>query len=245
MKLRRNNKYISAMCSATGETQPLRAIAAYTGKFRKRGASLDDLCRVFGITAVLKEKLSFDGGIFDEEDRLIIKINSCSIATRQRFTLAHELGHLIVSSGDVRSARRCLTSNPLEDACDAVAAELLMPLDSIMSTDKIEQSAESLERFASRFRVSLHAATKRLRELKIWNASVGLWGRSNFPKPIWYEGIRYWTDATFPLTPFDKAFQYNERVHTGISYWDVRGVRTVRLRIEGIGNDRVVAFVFD
>jgi Zn-dependent peptidase ImmA (M78 family) len=82
---------------------------------------------------------AFDGDVsgmlFREPDRTLIGVNSTHAATRQRFTLAHEIAHLRLHKGRravfidrlVRVNWRDGTSDPEENQANAFAAELLMP----------------------------------------------------------------------------------------------------------------------
>jgi Zn-dependent peptidase ImmA (M78 family) len=48
---------------------------------------------------------------------------------RQRFTIAHELGHLILEHAELRNNKDDDTNNPEETAANQFAAELLVPLE--------------------------------------------------------------------------------------------------------------------
>jgi Zn-dependent peptidase ImmA (M78 family) len=79
---------------------------------------------------------AFDGEVsgmlYREQDRTLIGVNSTHGATRQRFTVAHEIAHLLLHKGVyidrlVRVNWRDGTSDPDEVQANAFAAELLMP----------------------------------------------------------------------------------------------------------------------
>lgn len=74
------------------------------------------------------------GMLFRDQDRAVIGVNSRHAATRQRFTVAHEIGHLVMHKGQpvfidrfVRLNMRDGQSTPDERQANAFAAELLMP----------------------------------------------------------------------------------------------------------------------
>jgi Zn-dependent peptidase ImmA (M78 family) len=81
---------------------------------------------------------AFDGEVsgmlYREKDSVLIGVNSSHVAARQRFTLAHEIAHLVMHKGSpvfidrlVRVNWRDGTSDNEETQANAFAAELLMP----------------------------------------------------------------------------------------------------------------------
>jgi Zn-dependent peptidase ImmA (M78 family) len=243
MKNPRRNNYIASICRSIGEAAALRAVAKYVDQYRRPGMTLEDIGRALGVSAIVREKLPFDGGVFSEGTELTIKINSSSIPTRQRFTLAHELGHLIISAGSTRSARRCLKSNPLEEACDCVAAELLMPMDQVRTFVEKPASMRALLSFANRFNVSINAAAVRINELKVWKESIGLWKWDGGAKQLWYVGKRFWSDKQLPSGAFEEAMRSTSSLTTDALCSDSRGTRSVDIRVQRLGRDYILGLI--
>jgi Zn-dependent peptidase ImmA (M78 family) len=82
--------------------------------------------------------------------------------SRDRFTLAHEIGHLFLHRGVVAYARSNSQHKPYEDSewqADAFAAEFLMPYDEVMMLNSVEEIME-------RFNVSYQAASHRWDKIK-------------------------------------------------------------------------------
>lgn len=118
------------------------------------------------------------GMLFREADRAAIGVNSTHPVTRQRFTIAHEIGHLRLHKGRplivdafVRINRRDGVSSAATDAeeiqANAFAAALLMPAallrDELAHTRHRRLSQDELtEELAKRFNVSSQAMTYRL-----------------------------------------------------------------------------------
>lgn len=116
----------------------------------------------------------------DDGRGVVIGVNSLHHVNRQRFTIAHECGHLRLHEGkpaDVdrsfRVNRRDGASSQATDAeeieANRFAAELLMPYDMIVedlvnSAPDIEDEAE-LRTLANRYGVSLQALTLRIRSV--------------------------------------------------------------------------------
>lgn len=112
---------------------------------------------------------------YDKESRnTYIVINQNHPVTRQRFTVAHELGHFIndydelVKCGRLDRAKSTHSSG-IEAAADRLAAEILMPEDKareyLNNIDKGHSWTTKIEIIANHFRVSRSMAIIRLREL--------------------------------------------------------------------------------
>lgn len=119
------------------------------------------------------------GMLFRDGDKVVIGVNSSQAPTRQRFTIAHECGHLLLHKGRpvyidrfVRVNWRAGESNREEREANAFAAELLMPrnlvrseLDQIVAKLPERSLEEVVADLARRFRVSNEAMTYRLTNL--------------------------------------------------------------------------------
>jgi Zn-dependent peptidase ImmA (M78 family) len=115
-----------------------------------------------------------------EEGAVILGVNSLHHMNRQRFTIAHECGHLLLHKGkDVhidrtfRVNRRDEVSSqavdPDEIEANRFAAELLMPYDMIMN-DIVDyeidmEGEETFKVLAEKYEVSVQAMTHRITNL--------------------------------------------------------------------------------
>ena len=118
-------------------------------------------------------------GMLIRDDRnTVIGVNSLHHVNRQRFTIAHELGHLVLHKGKVhidrsfrvnrRDAVAAQATNPEEVEANRFAAELLMPHDLIMGdlADCIDiEDEKDLKALALKYQVSLQAMTHRITNL--------------------------------------------------------------------------------
>ena len=106
--------------------------------------------------------------------RVVIGVNSAHHSNRQRFTIAHEIGHFILHKGmklhvdeDFRINLRDGSVNDEEIDANAFAAELLMPTEfigrDIQKLGRIDQ--QGVERLARRYQVSSRAMEIRLTNL--------------------------------------------------------------------------------
>lgn len=193
------NRYLARLCSSTGERDPKRATAAFVRSRRATGEPLDVLANRLGVSKIIEEPLAFEGGLFQlPHGELVIKLNAKSPLARKRFTLAHEIGHLLFGKPGLRSS--CGDDPDLERACDSIAAELLMPTeDATAFIQSLGQpSPEKLKIIASKYAVSVHAAAVRVHAgLGLWKCFIGLWERHPQIKTVWFVGRRRW-DRTEP-----------------------------------------------
>jgi Zn-dependent peptidase ImmA (M78 family) len=95
----------------------------------------------------------------------VITVNSLEVEERQRFTICHEIAHIVL---DLESSHEEVPSwayakrHPNEIACDTFAAELLMPYQQWLSlVPKKEPSLELVEHMADLFGTSFPATASR------------------------------------------------------------------------------------
>src|SRR6266481_2262323 len=112
--------------------------------------------------------------------QLIIGVNSLHHVNRQRFTIAHECGHLLLHEGEeihidrtFRINKRNESSSLAVDAdeieANRFAAEVLMPFDMIMADLREHEidveNEQELKQLAHRYQVSVHSLTHPLTNL--------------------------------------------------------------------------------
>lgn len=123
------------------------------------------------------------GMLFREEGRTIIGVNALHPKSRQRFTIAHELGHLQLHEGygihvdhgfPIWRKRNGRSSQGLdldEIEANGFAAELLMPtkmLERDLHVLELDYEDDELTRhLADRYKVSLQAMAIRLGDLRL------------------------------------------------------------------------------
>jgi Zn-dependent peptidase ImmA (M78 family) len=200
----RVNPYLKRIALSVGEQDVDRGVQKFVQQKLSVSESLEGLARLLGVNEILEEKMTFEGGLFKLPDgKLIIKLNAKSPQSRKRFTLAHEIGHLLL--GTIPGRRSTQGSEhgsdaSLERACDSIAAELLMPSEEAMLFIRGlgQPSPEKLREIASRYRTSLHAAAIRVHyDFRLWNCCIGMWERLPKIRTIWFVGRSRW-DRTEP-----------------------------------------------
>ncbi len=118
--------------------------------------------------------LNCDGWCLQFDDRAVIRINSEMPDVRKRFTLAHEIGHLIY--GVTTVVGEYITpfgrKNKEERIIDKFAADLLLPTSIVFNTiQEIPVTAKVLQRFARKAKVSQSTVALRVASL---TAQIGL-----------------------------------------------------------------------
>ena len=102
----------------------------------------------------------------DNEDRFANYVNASHPETRRRFTIAHELAHLILHKGLIGDGitddalYRSGLSNKVEAQANRLAARILMPWELI--DPMINEGKTDIETLAAAFNVSLSAMSIRM-----------------------------------------------------------------------------------
>jgi len=152
-----------------------------------------------------------DGCVEARHDGYYAWLATGASPARERFTLAHELGHVLILRaaqdghplGLVRyragqGERDRLQDDPVEDRlCDVFAAEFLMPTQHIQ--DEVNAIArarrlgpDAVTRVARIYGVSLTAAAKRIVDVAPrGELGIALWDvNAAWPMPVWWFGLK-------------------------------------------------------
>jgi Zn-dependent peptidase ImmA (M78 family) len=146
---------------------------------------LEALARNLGAYRVLWDSRAYgteDGMVEVVGDRILIRIRRRNAWRRERFTLAHEIGHLVLVQPDLKlmAMRRQTGLEDAERFCDAFAAALLMPRKWIeREYGDQPQSLETLFDCSRRTETSLSATLLRLRRSLDWSRSLLHWRRTD------------------------------------------------------------------
>lgn len=132
---------------------------------------LEEVAECYKI-AIRREPLpSFQSGYLRHtKDGWVIGVNVKHPIARQRFTIAHELGHYVMHRNDNGSTDfedeiffRGTDVSPMEYAANMFAANLLMPDDRVR--DEISRGIRDLSVLANKFEVSLEAMRYKVESL--------------------------------------------------------------------------------
>jgi Zn-dependent peptidase ImmA (M78 family) len=132
-------------------------------------SNLSNLVENAGIFILLVDVSdNFDGLVLPDEDGLpVIVLNKNMPADKQRFTLAHELGHLLMHTGEFVPEK----DEDYEKEAHRFAAELLMPKQDIMSDLLDKSSFQRLASLKPYWKVSIAALVRRSYDLNVINKS--------------------------------------------------------------------------
>jgi len=241
------NPYLRRVAHAVGaddENIP-RAVQLFVSEKARTSENLEALARNLGVDRIQDEELPYDGGIFREPDgRLVIKLNAYNPFTRRRFTLAHEIAHLLL--GTVPGLRSTCREDPvLERACDCIAAELLMPseLAAAFVRNLGAPSPETLSTIARKYGVSLHVAAIRVHDdLRLWPCSIGFWERYPAIKRLWFVGRGLWDGIDPEPDSLDRAMSSDTPVRLR-ALWRIAPLTEAWLSLLRIGSKRVLGLV--
>jgi Zn-dependent peptidase ImmA (M78 family) len=114
------------------------------------------------------------GALWRDGDGAIVWVNGAQAVERQRFTVAHELGHVCCRHEQTRidtaTTISAAADDPREMQANAFAAELLAPRAGVRAMIGGEPGLDDLVRLAARFGVSTIAALYRCRTLELVRA---------------------------------------------------------------------------
>ena len=127
-----------------------------------------ELCRSLGIKVVAHE--GEIGGYGDGQSTFlngspVIAVNVCTSLEQQRFTVAHEIGHILLGHvGEYQLVNRepSPTDNPIEQAANVFASRLLAPACVLWALN-----IHSAEEIAELCKISKTAATFRAERMKV------------------------------------------------------------------------------
>ncbi len=231
------------ICKLTGSNDPREGIRFLVRQLlpsqTKIPTDLEAIAKRLKVESVMEEPLSIDGMLIRENGVLSIKLNSDSNHLRRRFTLAHEIGHIILASQGTHNAkwqRHTCSGLEVERLCDAAASELLMPERKVRDFFARNQISPKIAcDFASRFLVSLQSATTRITELKLTNGIFSLMQREEdiYFKMLWPRRIgNLRSSSSLFLPPLKECFtvkgQFRGRIYLDVLRRQV-GLQAIRL----------------
>jgi IrrE N-terminal-like domain len=244
----RTNRYLSRICVASATADPHVAIARVVERYRKHGETLQEIAANLGVQRIVEEPLPFDGGIFHVPgDGTIIKLNSRANPSRRQFTLAHEVGHLVVASVvTARGTQSCRKSVALERTCNMIAAEVLMPAAEVSAvvSELKSSSPQNLRTLAHRFDVSLQAAAFRVRDLNLWKRYIGMWKwDSSTLSEVWFVGKCPWGTRAPTFAAFEAARDCRETVRGFDVTMRADYIQRISLELLNVGGGYILGLV--
>ena len=143
---------------------------------------LDKFGRALGVVEVERRELKVDGMVLPKGKGYKVILNSKKPA-RRRFSLAHELGHIIVESGSLATPRfrgAPPSHKQLENLCDRIAAEILMPEESFREhMEQVGLELTAVPRLALVFDTSIESTAIRFTDFLPFPAVISKWSISS------------------------------------------------------------------
>jgi hypothetical protein len=146
-----------------------------------QSCDLEVICGSLGVTVRREPLVRVHGSLVRGSQGFVAYLNSRDSVRRQRFTLAHELGHLAMEAeramsiyhrGGPSEARE----SGLERRCDEFATELLMPAAGVAAIFRTARpSVEQVLNLADRYEVSVESAAMRVGELTEMPCQIVKW----------------------------------------------------------------------
>ncbi len=160
---------------------------------RKRPVDVFGLAAELGVRVIERQPIASDAMLIHRSGEYKIVVNDNGdpkYATRQRFSIAHELGHLLLQQSGLeeRSSsetkhRDSFSRNHEERLCDQIAAEILMPKDIfIKDGDKFGWSLDSLTHMSKSYQTSIPATARRMIDLNQETTLLAIWRSSQNQK---------------------------------------------------------------
>lgn len=146
---------------------------------RRVPVNVRSLAYQLGVTSIDFARLVEDGRLETDgrDARILLRENTNS--RRTQFTIAHELGHLLLTEpGQASVERRLVTDSDVERFCDQFAAALLLPRDWVRGRfSHSPQKLESLRQLSRSSSTSMAASLVRLQQVAGWRRMLLQWRR--------------------------------------------------------------------
>ncbi len=183
------------------------------GPKEKGRTNLEAISASVGLS-IQYQPLRVDALLQQTESGYVAIINSTTNKGRQRFSLAHEIGHIAMfNATGLRQAfghlspSESVDSFEVENLCDCFASELLMPLKEWQQHIFNEGvSLQVIRTLMDSYSVSMAAATKRVVDASIWNCAIIIWEAIyQNDKLEELKPIQTWTNITLGVSKSPKS----------------------------------------
>lgn len=188
------------------------ALLETVGLPSRPGIDIFDLAHRAGIP-VYRESLAIDGQVERFGGALRVALSDRAPIQRQRFTLAHELAHVLLEDRDIARAlgQHVIGSLDIERFCNEFAAELLMPRCWVKSYRDQRQNFAALNAFIEEAEVSNTAALVRLSRHADWSVVLLFFDRRSWTLTTLAGAPRWAKGAIEPLFDTTRVVQAIDR----------------------------------
>lgn len=183
----------------SGETRSRRerAIASAKDLLTTAGVAqppinIERLARYLGVREVVTaDFLDADACLVTGRSGHRIVVKDKSSKRRRRFSIAHELGHLLLSHGGISYRGAKIAERKREERlCDLIAEELLMPIELFRPRAEARlRGVTAIESLATEFDTAIESTAIRYGEFMRHELAVGFWNPRNQPVELkWSTG---------------------------------------------------------
>lgn len=186
----------------------LRSTARLSGSKSLEPVDLNAICAKMDL-AVQYRPLAADAILREAETSYVAVINSANRPSRQRMSLAHEIGHLVLyqatglreAFGHILPDERCSEeSREIELLCDCFASELILPAE--VWTQQINNSGLSLHtlrKLMDCYGITVATAARRVAEVVAYECAVIAWTPVyDGPSLIKLQPVKSWGKGILP-----------------------------------------------
>lgn len=176
--------------AALERRSPLRALENSVGKMLRTAASnagesgpnpnVHNIARTLGVKEVRIVPLPIDGRIVRDGDEIVVEIANNLTQFQRKFTIAHELAHIVLGLSTTRTGRASPKTSvgwasyaELEAFCDFAAEELLAPRTWLRANvNPIKPSLADLRKLSGQSGCPVDFLGVRLIRLRYWDAEI-------------------------------------------------------------------------
>jgi len=157
-------------------------VRRYLPVARTLPVDVSEVAHQLGIDEIIRvPNLIEDGRLEQRDGHVRVLLSSRANPLRQRYTLAHEIAHLLLADPQRELiARRMKADDEVERFCDNFAAALLLPRALVLADYRQgPHTLATVRHLAARTNTSLAAATVRLNEVAGWPQALLHWKRGD------------------------------------------------------------------
>ena len=163
-----------------------------------------EIAKLMGITVEPSYDIA-DARTIERDDRPVIEFNPSQPRERVRFSIAHEVAHLLFSDVSEEARHRGGTGSSqdewqLEMLCNLAASEFVMPIGSL----QLEKELNSIEEMmVTRRRYDVSAEAFMIRMAKTSNRAIGVFCASPYlsSKEVWRYKVDYYIPSSISPVP--------------------------------------------
>ena len=153
---------------------------------RPKSVDLSALAKRWGVTSIEEGSIASEAMLLPSSSGYKVILRNATTpgqVIRQRFSFAHELGHLLlreagctVSSEFQANHRSRRRNNEEERLCDQIAAEILMPKNAFIDdVNEMGWDLHSLKKLARLYDTSIPATARRMIDVMSETCIMGIW----------------------------------------------------------------------